>query len=125
MEFYVELKLKMKKMNKIVKEKRVETRIDQKWKKNNILIPKFYHNSSLHNKSGKLIRHNTACNKKCGLPSYKFRRPFTKDELFLLLYVDDGALIFTNMSDTVLGSKIVFTQIKIIGLYMHLGIGEK
>ena len=46
--------------------------LEQKWKENNILIPNFYHNSNLYNKGGKLIRHNTTCNKKGGLSSYKY-----------------------------------------------------
>ena len=99
--------------------------LEQKWKENNILIPTFYHNSNLYNKGGKLIRHNTICNKKGGLSSYKYRRPFTKDELFSLLYVDDGVLIFINRSDAILRSKIAFMQMKRMGLNMHVGIGDK
>ena len=52
--------------------------LEQKWKENNILIPSFYHNSNLHNKDGKLIRHNTSYNKKSGLSFYKYRHLFTK-----------------------------------------------
>ena len=92
---------------------------------NNILILSFYHNSNLHNKGGKLIRHNTTYNKKDWLSSYKYRFPFTKNELLLLLYVDDGALIFTTRSDAVLGSKIAFMQMKRMGLNMHVGLGDK
>ena len=92
---------------------------------NNILILSFYHNSNLHNKGGKLIRHNTTYNKKDWLSSYNYRFPFTKDELLLLLYVDDGALIFTTRSDTIVGSKIAFMQMKIMGLNMHVGLGDK
>ena len=94
-------------------------------KRNNILIPSFNHNSNLHNKRGILIRYNTSYNKKGGLLSYKFRRPFMKDELFLLLYIADGALIFRNRFDATLGSKIDFMQMKRMGLNMHVGPGDK
>ena len=100
-------------------------RLEQKWNEKHILIPSFYHNSNLSNKSEKLIRHETSCNKNGNSASYKSQRPFTKDEFFLLLYVDDGALIFTNRSDAILRSKIAFTQMKRMGLNMHLGIGDK
>ena len=46
------------------------------------------------------------------MASYNSRRPLTKDELFLLLYVDNGALIYTNRSDSSLDLKIDFTQMK-------------
>ena len=59
------------------------------------------------------------------MASYNSRRPLIKDELFLLLYVDDGALIFTNISDAFLGSKIAFTQIERMGLNMYVGKGKK
>ena len=59
--------------------------LEQKWNENNILIPSFYHNSNLPNKGGKLIKHDTSYNEKGGLASYNSQRPFTKDELFLLL----------------------------------------
>ena len=58
------------------------------------------------------------------MASFNSRRPLTKDELFLLLYVDDGALIFTNRLVSILGSKIAFTQMERMGLNMHVGKGE-
>ena len=46
-----------------------------------------------------MIRHDAAHNK-CGkMASYNSRRFFTTDQLFLLLYVDDGAIIFTNITN--------------------------
>ena len=75
--------------------------LENKFKENNISIPSFCHNSNLYNKGGKLIRHDTTSNKGGKMVSYNSRRPLTKDELFLLLYVDDGALIFTNKSDAI------------------------
>ena len=90
--------------------------LETKFKENNISIPSFFHNSNLYNKGGKLIRHETTISKTGKMASYNSRRPLTKDELFLLLYVDDGALIFTNRSDTILGSKIAFTQMERMGL---------
>ena len=59
------------------------------------------------------------------MASYNSRRLLTKDELLLLLYVDDGALIFTNRSDEILGSKIAFTQMERIGLKMQVRKGKK
>ena len=62
-----------------------------------------------------MIRHDTISNK-CGkMISYSFRCPLTKDELFLLLYIDDGALIFINRPDTILSSNIAFTRMERIG----------
>ena len=57
--------------------------------------------------------------------SYNLRWPLTKDELFLLLYIDDGAIIFTNRLDTILGSNITFLQMERMGLNIHVGIGDK
>ena len=57
--------------------------------------------------------------------SYNTRRPLTKDELFLLLYVNDYALIFTNRSDAIVGSKIAFIQMERMGLNTHVGKGGK
>ena len=89
--------------------------LKKKFKENNISIPRFFHDSNLYNKGGKLIRHDTTSNK-CGkMISYNFRCPLTKDELFLLLYIDDGTLIFINRSDTILGSNIAFTRMERMG----------
>ena len=99
--------------------------LEKKFKEINISIPSFFHNSNLYNKGGKLIRHETTINKGGKMASYNSRCPLTKDELFLLLYVDDGALMFTNSSDAILGSSIAFTQMERMGLNMHVGKGEK
>ena len=98
--------------------------LEKKFKEINISIPSFFHNSNLYNKDGKLIRHDTTSNKGGKMASFNSRRPLTKDELFLLLYVDDGALIFTNRLVSILGSKIAFTQMERMGLNMHVGKGE-
>ena len=50
---------------------------------------------------------------------------FTKDELFLFLYVDDGALPFLSRSDALLGSEITLREMSRLGLTMHVGKGEK
>ena len=71
-----------------------------------------FDNSNLYNKGGKVIRHDTTSNKGGKMVSFNSRRPLTKDELFLLLYVDNGALIYTNRSDSILDLKIAFTQMK-------------
>ena len=56
--------------------------------------------------------------------SFNSSHPLTKDELFLFLCVDDGALIFTNRSDSILGSNIAFTQMERMGMNMHVRNGE-
>ena len=99
--------------------------LENKFKENNISIPSFFHNSNLYNKGCKLTRHDTTSNKSGSMVSYDSCRPLTKDELFILLYVDDGALIFTNRSDVILGSKIAFTQMERMGLNMHVGKREE
>ena len=48
-----------------------------------------------------------------------------RDEHFLFLFVDNGALIFNNMEELIKSSKITFRQMKILGLYMHLGKEKK
>ena len=63
-------------------------------------------------------------NKGGKVTSFNSRHPLTKDESFLLLCVDDGALIFTNRSDSILGSNIAFTQMERMGLNMHVINGE-
>ena len=83
--------------------------LENKFKENDISIPSFFHNSNLYNKGDKLISDETTINKGEKMASYNPRRPLTKDELFLLLYVDDGTLIFTNRSDAILASSIAFT----------------
>ena len=99
--------------------------LENKFKKNNISIPSLLYNSNLYNKDGKLIRHDTTSNKGGKMVSYNTRRPLTKDELFLLLYINDYALIFTNRSDAIVGSKIAFIQMERMGLNTHVGKGEK
>ena len=99
--------------------------VENKFKESDISILIFFHKSNLYDKGGKLIRHKTTINKSGKIASYNSRRPLIKDELFLFLYVDDGALIFTNRSDAILGSTIAFTQMERMGLNMHVGKGEK
>ena len=99
--------------------------LEKKFKENNISIPFLFHNSNLYNKGGKLIRHDTTSNKDGKMASLNFCFPLTKDELFLLLYVDDELLILTNRLDSILGSKIAFTQMERMGLNMHVVKVEK
>ena len=49
----------------------------------------------------------------------------TKDEIFLLLYVDDGALPFVSRGDTILGTNISFETMARLGLNMHIGTKNK
>ena len=53
---------------------------------------------------------------KAEMASYIYHCSLTKDELFLLLCVNDSALFFTNRADVILGSNIPFTQMEIMGL---------
>ena len=56
----------------------------------------------------------------------KFKKKFTtKDEAFLLLYVDDGASLFNSRNDDIVGTNIIFNQMKRMGLNMHVGSGKK
>ena len=43
----------------------------------------------------------------------------------MFLYVDDGAFVFNNKKYLKSGSLIAFTQMKRLGLNMHVGIGNK
>ena len=51
--------------------------------------------------------------------------PLTLDNFFLLLYVDDGALIFFSKNEAILGSNIIFEQMARTRLTIHVGIGLK
>ena len=82
------------------------------WIQNLCLSCDLFDNSNLYNKGGKVIRHDTTSNKGGKMVSFNSRLLLTKDELFLLLYVDNGALIYTNRSDSILDLKIDFTQMK-------------
>ena len=60
------------------------------------------------------------------LLSHKNNRKFlTEDELFLFLYVDDGASILSTRREAILGTEICFEQMKRLGLNMHTGDGKK
>lgn len=71
------------------------------------------------------MRNDTTQHKCDILASYNSRRSLTNDKLFLLLHVDDDAIIFRNMSVAILGLKIAFLQMERIGLNIHFGIGDK
>ena len=83
--------------------------LEEKWRLNNITKIQFSHNTNAFYKGGVLIKHN---NKK---------RFLSKDEIFLLLYVDDGALPFVSREDTILGTNIAFETMARLGLNMHVG----
>ena len=60
------------------------------------------------------------------LISHKIKKRFlTKEELFLFLYVDDGASIFSSREETILGTEICYIHMKRLGLNMHTGDGKK
>ena len=44
-------------------------------------------------------------------------------ELFLFLYVDDGATIFSIRNDAILVTKICYNEMKRLGLKIYTGIG--
>ena len=51
--------------------------------------------------------------------------PLTLDNFFLVLYVDDGALIFSSKNEAILGSNIFFEQMARMTLTIHVGTGSK
>ena len=54
----------------------------------------------MFHKDGQLIKH-------------KFRKRYlTRDELFILLYVDDAAIFFTSRNDAILGTNVIFREVK-------------
>ena len=87
--------------------------LEKRGRENDVKIITFHHNSNLCHKEGKLISHTMRD---------KF---FTKDELFLFLYVDDGDLPFLSRPDTLLGSERTLREMSRLGLTMHVGIGNK
>ena len=48
-----------------------------------------------------------------------------KDDLFQLLYVDDGAGIFSSLSDAIISSNIIFHEIARLYLNMYIGRNYK
>ena len=51
--------------------------------------------------------------------------PLTLDDFFLLLYVDDGALMFSSRNKAILGSNIIFEQMARMRLKMNVGTRSK
>ena len=87
--------------------------VGKKWKENKINPIRFCHVTNSFYKGGQLIRH-------------KFnRKTLTIDEIFILLYVDDGALLFDFREEANLGSNIIFNQMTRMGLKMHIGTEKK
>ena len=87
--------------------------LEEKWTSNNITKIPFIHNMNIFYKGGELIRHNN-------------RKDFlTKDENFLLLYVNDGALPFVSREENMLGTNIAFETMARLGLNMHVGTKDK
>ena len=80
--------------------------IQDEFDKNNIDSPVFHHN---HNVSGPIRLHKQKTESS------------ETDRLSQLLYVDDGALIFTNKSDTCIGIQIVIDIMCQFGLTVHAG----
>ena len=76
-------------------------------------MPNFLHDTNAFFNKGQLLSH------------IKNRRFLTKDELFLFIYVDDGASIFSTRREAILGTEICFEQMQILGLKMHTGYGKK
>ena len=82
--------------------------LEEKWRSNNIAKIPFHHNTNDFYKGGVLIKHNNN------------KRFLKKDEIFLLLYVDDWALPFVSRKNTILGTNIAFKTIARSGLNMHV-----
>ena len=71
----------------------------------------FFHDTSAFYKGGQLIR---------------LKKIFLKrDDLFLLLYVDDGTGFFSSLSDAITGSNIIFREMARLDLNMHIGRNNK
>ena len=86
--------------------------LEQKLKENNIYMPNFIHDTNDYHNKGQL--------------SHKIKKMFlTKDELFIFLYVDDGALIFSSREESIIGTEICYIQMKRLRLNMHTGDGKK
>ena len=86
------------------------------WKKlreTNIAKIQFCHDTNAYYNGGQVLRQK-----------YK-KKYITKDEAFLLLYVDDGASLFNSRNDAIIGTNIIFNQMKRMGLNMHVGSGKK
>ena len=87
--------------------------VEEKLRENNISKIQFCHDTNAYYKGGQVLRQ-------------KFKKKFiTKDEAFLLLYVDDGASLFNSRNDAIVGTNIIFNQMKRMGLNMHVGSGKK
>jgi len=81
----------------------------KKWDEAQITPLSFCHATTDPSKPGKLIRHK----RKDAL--------ITAADLFLLLYVDDGAVCFTSRQDMIRGVTILEKQMARLGLVMHAG----
>ena len=75
-------------------------------------MPSFSHDTNDFFNKGQLISHKIK------------KRFLTKDELFLFLYVDDGASIFSSGKEAILGTEVCYIQMKRLGLNMHTGNGK-
>ena len=62
----------------------------------------------IHN-GGQLIKHSLK------------RNHMAVDNIFLLLYVDDGVGIFSSRTDAMTGSNIILKEMARLGLNMHIG----
>ena len=76
-------------------------------------MPHFSHDTNNFYNKGQLISHKIK------------KRFLTKDELFLFLYVDDGASIFSSGKEAILGIEVCYIQMKRLGLNIHTGNGKK
>ena len=85
--------------------------IARKWKELDILPVKYNH-ATIHS-NGKLVQHK------------KKDTHLTVAELLMILYVDDGAIMFCNREDLEVGSKVVTEQMARLGLIVHRGTSEK
>ena len=80
-----------------------------KWFKESGISPiNFYHDTNAFYRGGLLIIHNL----KGGF--------LNKDELFLLIFVDDKAYLFSSLLKTKIGSSIICHQISKLKLKMHI-----
>eukprot|EP00978_Attheya_sp_CCMP212_P004868 scaffold10680_cov64-Attheya_sp.AAC.12 len=87
--------------------------LEEEWEDADVGIPTFNYHENRESPIGRLVGH---------------QRTQSKGSLLLLnnlLYVDDGAFIFTNKPDMEKVASIIFEHFTRFGLIMHIGTGEK
>jgi exonuclease III len=80
--------------------------LEKEWAENDIDVPQFRHFAN--RQGGRLLGQG-------------WRAKGKLLELYYLLYVDDGAFLFTNRKDTITASRLIHRTMARFGLIMHIG----